>query len=76
MFGSCLGVFHVVLAVGSEAADGKLEYRQERVCRRELKDAKGVSLENVADMFLRAASVGGDPRIKPKESRRERFSIA
>jgi hypothetical protein len=66
----------LVLAVGSEATDGKLEYLQERVYRRELKDARGVVLENVADMFLRAASVGNDSRIKPRESRRERFSVA
>jgi hypothetical protein len=65
----------LVLAVGAETADGKLEYRQERVYRRELKDEQGVVLESVAGMFLKAASVGSDTRIKPKESRRERFTV-
>jgi hypothetical protein len=65
----------LVLAVGVEAADGTLAHRQERVYRRELKDDKGVVLQNVADMFLRAASVGTDSRIKPRESRRERFAV-
>jgi hypothetical protein len=65
----------LVLAAGAEAADGTLEHRQERVYRRELKDAQGVTLVSVADMFARAASVGSDTRIKPRESRRERFSV-
>lgn len=66
----------LVLAVAAEGADGKLENRQERVYRRELKDDRGLVVETVADMFLKAASVGSDTRIKPKESRRERFSVA
>ncbi len=65
----------LVLAVGAETADGKLEYRQERVYRRELKDGQGVVLQTVADMFLKAASVSSDSRIKPKESRKERFTV-
>ena len=65
----------LVLAVGAETADGKLDYRQERVYRRELKDDKGVVLESVADLFLKATSVGSDTRIKPMESRRERFTV-
>ena len=65
----------LVLAVGAETSDGKLDYRQERVYRRELNDEKGVVLESVADLFLKAASVGSDTRIKPMESRRERFTI-
>jgi len=65
----------LVLTVGAETADGKLDYKQERVYRRELKDDKGVVLETVADQFLRAASVGSDSRIGPKDSRREHFTI-
>jgi hypothetical protein len=65
----------LVLAAAVEMADGRLEHRQERVYRRELKDAGGRILETVSDLFLRAASVGRDNRIKPKESRRERFSL-
>jgi len=65
----------LVLAVGAESADGKLENRQERTYRRELKDEKGVVLASVADMFLKAATVASDTRIKPRESRRERFTV-
>ncbi len=65
----------LILAVGAETADGRLEYRQERIYRRELKDDKGIVLESVADMFFKAASVASDTRIKPKESRRERFTV-
>ena len=65
----------LVLAVAAEGADGRLENRQERVYRRELKDDRGTVVETVADMFLKAASVGNDTRIKPKESRRERFTV-
>jgi cytochrome c554/c'-like protein len=65
----------LVLAVGAETSDGKLDYRQERVYRRELLDEKGVVLDNVADLFLKAASLGSDTRIKPMESRRERFTV-
>ena len=65
----------LVLAVGAETADGKLEYRQERVYRRELKDENGVVVESVADMFLKAVSIGSDSRIGPMESRRERFTV-
>ena len=65
----------LVLAVAAEGADGRLENRQERVYRRELKDDRGIVVETVADMFLKAATVGSDTRIKPKESRRERFGV-
>ncbi len=66
----------LVLAVGVETtAGGALEHRQERVYRREMKDESGRVLETVPDMFLKAASVGRDTRIKPKESRTERFSL-
>lgn len=65
----------LILAIGAESPDGKLEHRQERIYRRELKDDKGVVLLSVADMFSRAASVGSDSRLKPRESRRERFAV-
>jgi hypothetical protein len=65
----------LIVAVAVEQADGRQEHRQERVYRRELKDGSGKVLEQVADLFLKAASVGRDNRIKPKETRRERFSV-
>lgn len=65
----------LVLAVGVEAASGGLMHRQERVYRRELKDAEGRTLVAVPDLFLRAASVGEDTRLRQKEARAERFTL-
>jgi hypothetical protein len=65
----------LVLAVGVETASGKLLHRQERVYRREMKDAEGRALVTVPDLFLKAASVGEDTRIKQKEARTERFTL-
>ena len=65
----------LVLAVGVETAGASLQHRQERIYRRELKDAGGRVLETVADLFLEAATVASDTRIKPKESRTERFTV-
>ncbi|HEU4402830.1 MAG TPA: multiheme c-type cytochrome [Candidatus Polarisedimenticolia bacterium] len=65
----------LVLAVGVEAADGTLQHRQERVYRREMKDAQGKVLEDLNAIFAQATSIGIDNRIKPKESRTERFSL-
>ena len=65
----------LLLAVGVETASGELLHRQERAYRRELKDAEGRTLVRVPDLFLKAASVGEDSRLKPRESRTERFTI-
>jgi hypothetical protein len=65
----------LVLAVGVETARGQLTHRQERVYRRDLLDAQGRSIATVPELFLQAASVGEDTRIKPKESRGERFTL-
>jgi hypothetical protein len=65
----------LVLTVGVETADGKLEHGRTRVYRRELKDARGNILKTVPDLFLKAASVGRDTRIKPRDSRTERFKV-
>ncbi len=65
----------LILAVGVETQAGTLEHRQERVYRREIKDADGRVLGSVADLFLKGASVGQDSRIKPGESRSERFNL-
>jgi Cytochrome c554 and c-prime len=66
----------LILAVGVENAAGEFERLQERVYRRELKDASGRVLEGVAEQFLQAVSVGSDNRIRPKESRTERFGLS
>jgi hypothetical protein len=50
-------------------------YRRERTYRRELRDAEGRGLASVPDLFLRAVAVGEDTRIRPKESRTERFTV-
>lgn len=65
----------LVLAVGVETQGGTVEHRQERVYRREIKDADGRALSGVADLFLKGASVGQDSRIKPGEKRSERFNL-
>jgi len=65
----------LVLSVALENASGQLAYRQEKVYRRELRDEQGKTLVAVSDMFLKAASVGEDTRLMPKEVRRERFTI-
>jgi hypothetical protein len=65
----------LVLAVGVETPSDDFARRQERVYRRELRDAGGRTLTAAADLFLRAASVGKDNRIKPNEARTERFSL-
>jgi hypothetical protein len=65
----------LLLAVGVETASGELLHRQERAYRRELKDAEGRTLVRIPDLFLKAASVGEDSRLKPRESRTERFTI-
>ena len=65
----------LILAVGAEMPDGSMQHRQERVYHRELKDAGGRVLESVPDLFFNAASVGQDTRLKPRESRTERFDV-
>jgi hypothetical protein len=65
----------LVLSVGVETAAGQLLHRRERVYRRELKDAEGRTLASVPDLFLRAAAVGADTRIRQKEIRSERFTV-
>lgn len=65
----------LVLAVGVESARGELVQRRERVFRRELRDAQGNVLTDVAALFLASTAVGEDSRLKPKESRTERFTM-
>jgi hypothetical protein len=65
----------LVLAVGIEMEGGEWRFRSEKVYRRELKDDRGRVLDNVPDLFLRAASVGRDNRLQPQETREERFTL-
>ncbi|MFQ5878163.1 MAG: multiheme c-type cytochrome [Acidobacteriota bacterium] len=65
----------LVLTVGVDAGNAELLHRQRRVYLRELKDGEGRILETVPDLFLKAASVGRDSRIRPGESRTERFIL-
>ena len=65
----------LVLAVGVDTGGAELANRKERIYRRELKDADGRVLLTVADLFLKAASVGDDSRIRQKEARTERFTV-
>jgi hypothetical protein len=65
----------VVLAVGVDTGSSELAHRRERTYRRELLDADGRPLSTVADLFLRAASIGPDTRLKQGEARSERFTV-
>jgi hypothetical protein len=65
----------LVVAVGVETASGELMHRRERQYRRTLVGSEGRELVAVADLILKAASVSQDTRIKPKESRTERFTV-
>lgn len=65
----------LILAVGIEVEGGDLRHRREKVYRRELKDDRGRVLSSVPDLFLRAVSVGRDNRLRPQETRVERFTL-
>jgi hypothetical protein len=65
----------LVLAVGVDTGSGDLANRRERVYRRELRDGQGRTLATIPELFLNAASVGEDTRIKQKEARAERFTV-
>jgi hypothetical protein len=65
----------LVLAVGVDTGSGELANRRERIYRRELRDAAGRPLATVQDLFLNAAAVGEDTRLKQKEARSERFTV-
>jgi hypothetical protein len=65
----------LVLAVGVDTGGADLANRRERVYKRELLDSAGRPLAKVEDLFLKAASVGQDSRLKQKEARSERFTV-
>lgn len=65
----------LVLAVGVDTGGAEMAHRRERVYRRELKDADGRVLTRTSDLFLKAASVGEDSRLRQKEARAERFTV-
>jgi hypothetical protein len=58
-----------------DTGSGELLHRRERVYRRVLLDAAGHEVVSPADVFLKAASVGEDTRLRQKESRAERFTV-
>lgn len=66
----------LVLSVGVERPGAReLEHRLERVYRQRLADASGRVLLRPADLFLNATAVVEDTRLKPTESRSERFTL-
>ena len=69
-----LATTSLVVAVGVETPSG-LRNRREVVYRREMRDAGGRPLVTVPDLFLKAASVGEDSRLRQKEARTERFTV-
>jgi hypothetical protein len=65
----------LVVAVGVEGPNGRLAPRLERVYGLEMLDREGRPVTSVADLFVKAASVGKDTRLKPHESRTEQFTV-
>ncbi len=66
----------LVLSVGVERPGAReLEHRLERIYRKRLADASGRVLLQPADVFLNATAVAQDTRLKPMESRSERFTL-
>ena len=58
-----------------EARIGKRVYRQERHYRKVVADANYQVLDQDYEMFMRGAKVLNDNRIRPRETRRERFTF-
>jgi hypothetical protein len=65
----------LVVALGVESASGQLLHRRERVYKRDLIDERGRVLTETAELFLKAVKAGEDSRIRPKDSRTERFTF-
>ena len=65
----------LVLVVSAVDATGAAGTPQERVYRRELRNSKGSTLKDLAEIFLNAQSEGEDTRLKPSETRTERFTV-
>ena len=65
----------LVLVVCAVDASGTAGTAQERVYRRELRNSKGSPLQDLAEIFLNAQSEGEDTRLKPSETRTERFTV-
>lgn len=65
----------LVLGVGVDTGSGDLRLRSDRIYRRALRDEQGRDLVTVADLFLKAAAVGEDTRLRQKETRIEHFTI-
>jgi hypothetical protein len=65
----------LILAVGVDVGAAEMAHRKERIYGRELKDAEGRVLTRTSDLFLKAASVGEDSRLRQKEARTERFTV-
>ncbi|HEY6547176.1 MAG TPA: multiheme c-type cytochrome [Vicinamibacteria bacterium] len=65
----------LVLGVGVDTGSGELRLRRDRVYRRSLRDDAGRDLVAVADLFLKARSVGEDTRLRPRETRLEHVTV-
>lgn len=68
----------VILTVKLLGSDRKVLEERNVVFTRVLLDAEGAEIleANIKDMFLKAASVKSDNRLKPKETRREEFGFS
>jgi cytochrome c554/c'-like protein len=65
----------LVLVVSAAGDAGDLGPPQERVYRRELRDAKDNPVKGLAETFMRAKSEGEDTRLRPLETRTEQLTL-
>jgi hypothetical protein len=65
----------MVLQVDVAPADGGQSYHEEQVYQRVLADENGEILDSEAELFMAAARVRKDTRLKPGESRLEKFTF-
>ena len=65
----------LVLVVSAAGDGGPLGTPQERVYRRELRDAKDNPVKGLAETFMKAKSEGEDTRLRPGETRTEQLTV-
>jgi hypothetical protein len=65
----------LVLVVSAVGDAGDLGSPQERVYRRELRDAKDNPVKGLAETFMKAKSEGEDTRLRPLETRTEQLTL-
>ena len=65
----------MILQVEAKPTDGGKSHHDERVYQRVLVNEKGEELKSEAEVFVEAKGVRRDTRLKPRESRLEKFTF-